>query len=122
MRKVSLLGVSLVVAITMLGLMASGASAISKKTWEWCYANRTCYGIVNITRTTKTWTYRVGMTVEDHGSYTKAGGYWIFRFQNVNDEACEAEDEKGEQEEVHGHGVLRRQRSGSRRMEEAVSG
>jgi len=89
MRKIVLWGVSLVVAVAMFGMMASSASALSKKTWEWCYANRTCYGIVNITHSTKTWTYRVGMTVEDNGSYAKVGHFWIFRWQNANDEACD---------------------------------
>jgi hypothetical protein len=89
MRKIVLWGVSLVVVIAMFGVIASSAGAISRKTYEWCYANRTCFGVVNITKSNKTWTYRVGMTVEDHGTFTKSAGLWRFDFQNASAESCE---------------------------------
>jgi len=89
MRKIKLLGISLVVTVTMLGVMAGSAGAVSRNTYEWCYANRTCFGIVTLNKSGKTWVYRIGGNEEIAGSFTKKGKSWHFEYENAASEACE---------------------------------
>jgi hypothetical protein len=95
MKKIALLCTVMVLAIAALGVAAGPAAAINRNKYEWCYANDTCYGIVTLNTAGKTWSYRIGSTVEASGSFHKAsGGEWIFDFTNATAEACQVRMKK----------------------------
>lgn len=94
MRKISRLGIALVVATMMLGLMATGAQAgkPNANKYEWCHGpgpERPCYGVVTVnTKPAKTWSDTAG---EISGTWEKAkhSALYAFKFTNASDEACE---------------------------------
>jgi hypothetical protein len=112
MRKIVVWGVSLVVAIAMFGLMASSAGAISRNSYEWCYADHACFGIVTINR--PAWSYRIGGNVEIRGTVSHSSKVWHFDFTNADSEACEVRMSK------HGRNYTGKEYCGGTEVETAV--
>lgn len=102
MRNMARLGVGVVVAMTMLWLMAASALAANKG-YEWCNEARECYGVVTIAKKEKTWSYKIGETVEITGTIAKKKKSKVFEFDYINaeSEACEVQM-KSEKVEIGG--------------------
>lgn len=90
MRKISRSVVSLAVALTMLGIVATSAQGSpNRNKYEWCHGNGSCYGTATVAKPQKLWSYRINGQPELHGTILKEHSLWHFRFENALDEACE---------------------------------